>query len=609
MTLVTQQLLMLVLCGGLTNPEGDLVGMSYDGPLVTDVTWSSASGTGHPNASVYFGYDNHFRVSSIGVDSELPVLYSYDQDGYITNAAGMTVTRDAANGLLTGTSITVGSSNVITSRSHNDFGEAITINTTYQGGDLGYAFSYDADGRIDSRQETSGASSTAQTYEYDLRGRLTDVYVDSVLTYEYDYDANGNRVAYTGPEGTVAATYDAQDRLLTYGSNSYTYNDHGQLTSKTDAGGTTSYNYDELGNLLSVTLPDTTLIEYVIDALGRRVGKSVDGTLVRQWTYQDALNPVAEYDGSGTLIQQFVYATRMNVPDLIIRGGTTYRVIADQVGSVRRIVEVSTGAVAQEIVYSPFGKVLSDSSPGWQPFGFAGGLYDNDTRLVRFGARDYDAQVGRWTAKDPSGFGGGANFFAYAGNDPVNYVDPVGLSAVPAEATNDASSWIDSIDTSGSGWLARATNFSAGFGDTITGGFLVDGGLTGALRDVIGGNESVDRCSGAYGLGEAAGEEFLMAAAAGPLGKIGGKVARVWSKRRRVKAAGLPLRGKVRYIPPKGYNPASPLPRGKQHGYVDKFGNEWTKGPSRTKGEPFEWDVQRPDGTHWNVSMGGKITH
>ncbi len=222
------------------------------------------------------------------------------------------------------------------------------------------------------------------------------------------------------------------------------------------------------------------------------------------------------------------------MPDLIIRGGTTYRVIADQVGSVRRIVEVSTGAVVQELTYSPFGKVLSDSSPGWQPFAYAGGLYDNDTNLVRFGARDYDAETGRWTAKDPSGFGGGSNFFAYAGNDPIDLFDPVGLAAVPGAAGSDASVWdsfIGSIDTSGDGWLAGATNFSAGFGDTITGGFLVDGGLTGALRDVIGGNESVDMCSESYGLGEEAGEEFLMAVAAGPAGKVAGKVSRGTLKR------------------------------------------------------------------------------
>lgn len=48
----------------------------------------------------------------------------------------------------------------------------------------------------------------------------------------------------------------------------------------------------------------------------------------------------------------------------------------------------------------PFGRVLADTNPGFQPFGFAGGLYDWDTKLVRFGARDYDSGIGRWVAKD-----------------------------------------------------------------------------------------------------------------------------------------------------------------------------------------------------------------
>jgi len=72
---------------------------------------------------------------------------------------------------------------------------------------------------------------------------------------------------------------------------------------------------------------------------------------------------------------------------------------------------------------------VSDTAPGFQPFGFAGGLYDPLTGLVRFGARDYDAEVGRWTAKDPIRFDGGdGNLYGYVGNDPVNWVDPSGLS-------------------------------------------------------------------------------------------------------------------------------------------------------------------------------------
>jgi len=60
-------------------------------------------------------------------------------------------------------------------------------------------------------------------------------------------------------------------------------------------------------------------------------------------------------------------------------------------------------------------------------------LYDPDTKLVRFGARDYDAETGRWTSKDPIGFGGhDAGLYAYAGDDPINWVDAGGTELVAA---------------------------------------------------------------------------------------------------------------------------------------------------------------------------------
>ncbi len=85
------------------------------------------------------------------------------------------------------------------------------------------------------------------------------------------------------------------------------------------------------------------------------------------------------------------------------------------------------GNVVEEIDYDEFGNVTGDTaSGGLTPFGFAGGLYDRDTGLVRFGARDYDARVGRWTGKDPMRFRGGMNLYGYVVNDPVNGVDPNG---------------------------------------------------------------------------------------------------------------------------------------------------------------------------------------
>lgn len=87
-----------------------------------------------------------------------------------------------------------------------------------------------------------------------------------------------------------------------------------------------------------------------------------------------------------------------------------------------------------------------------------------------------------------------------------------------------------------------------------------------------------------------------------------------------IKGAQLPNSGKIRYVPPSNWSPSQPLPK-TNGGYIDKFGNVWIKGPSRTKGQSFEWDVQLSrtgknqlghlsrDGSHLNVSLDGKITH
>ena len=100
-------------------------------------------------------------------------------------------------------------------------------------------------------------------------------------------------------------------------------------------------------------------------------------------------------------------------------------------GSPVLVVNTTTGAIAQKVTYDEFGNVLTDTNPGFTPFGFAGCLYDQDTKLCRFGARDYDAQTGRWTAKDPILFAGGdSNLYGYVMQDPVNYIDTTGESPV-----------------------------------------------------------------------------------------------------------------------------------------------------------------------------------
>ena len=170
----------------------------------------------------------------------------------------------------------------------------------------------------------------------------------------------------------------------------------------------------------------------MIDGANRRIGKRVNGTLVQAFLYEHGLRPIAELDATGAVVSRFVYGSRLNVPDYLLKGGVTYRMVTDHLGSPRLVVNTADGTIAQRLDYDAFGNVLLDTHPGFQPFGFAGGLYDPHTTLVRFGARDYDTETGRWTSKDPIRFAGGdMNLYGYVLNDPVNLVDHLGLFNIP----------------------------------------------------------------------------------------------------------------------------------------------------------------------------------
>lgn len=415
---------------GITAPGGLGLSYSYDSDLLTGMAWS-----GTVSGVTGYTYNNDLRVTAENVNGTDSVSFTYAADGLLTMAGDMALTRNAQNGLLTGS--TLGS--VTDSYSYNTLAEPSYYSASYNATVMySSAYSRDALGRITQKTEVIGGISTTFDYSYDSAGRIAAVSKNGVRVSSYSYDPNGNRTARTGP--TVSASYDAQDRLSSYGANTYSYTAHGELLSKTTGTLTTSYQYDALGNLLNVTFPGGGAIDYLVDGMNRRIGKKVNGNLIQGFLYQGSLRPIAELDGSNTVVSRFVYATHVNVPDYMIKGGVTYRIITDQLGSPRLVVDVTTGAVVQRIDYDEFGKVLSDSNPGFQPFGFAGGLYDRDTKLVRFGARDYDAETGRWTTKDPIGFRGGqSNLYVYAENDPVNLYDPDGLFSWPT--VEDIENW------------------------------------------------------------------------------------------------------------------------------------------------------------------------
>ncbi len=98
------------------------------------------------------------------------------------------------------------------------------------------------------------------------------------------------------------------------------------------------------------------------------------------------------------------------------------------------------------------------ANPGFQPFGFAGGLYDSDTGLTHFGAREYDADTGRFVSEDPLDFSGGdTNLYAYAGGDPINGIDPAGLGWGPLGTVWDTVNAPFDYAADGINWVGRET--------------------------------------------------------------------------------------------------------------------------------------------------------
>ncbi len=226
------------------------------------------------------------------------------------------------------------------------------------------------------------------------------------------------------------------------------------------------FEYDFFGNLKKVILPNGTIIEYKIDAFNRRVAKLINGQVQNYYVWQGANRLSAVLNRFGQTEMNFIYGIHPIAPVYMMdyrsanglrdaAHGTRFPILANERGDNRAIINTNDGSYVQEIEYDEYGAILNDSSvtpsrpEGFQPLGFVGGLTDRQTGLVRFGARDYDPVVGRWTSKDPILFAGKmTNLYGYAFNDPINFIDPSGLApgdtfSSESEAAGDAINFIN----------------------------------------------------------------------------------------------------------------------------------------------------------------------
>ncbi|WP_373998324.1 RHS repeat domain-containing protein [Bdellovibrio bacteriovorus] len=408
------------LVGSLQTSDGVRTSYSYIWKL-PEVVWTQ----GEVIHTLKYKYNPDASLAAIEVAGKDGKLFStgfkYDLDGLLVGAGSLKYVLDKS-GRIESSAFGV----ITTKTQYNDYQVTAETVTANKKNILVTNLNRDALGRI----VTENSNGTATTYEYDTNGRLVRATQNGVVR-AYEYDENGNRIAFKSGNTVINGQYDEQDRLLSYGRFKFSYSDAGHLVKKEEFQGpasaplVTTYDYDTLGNLRKVVLPDGRIIEYVIDGQNRRIGKKINGQLVQGFIYQTQYQIAAETDGAGNIIRRFVYGSKINIPDYVVTGGKEYRVISNQVGTPKAIVESSTGKIVETLSYDEFGVSLDGKRSSYLPFGFAGGLNDGDTDLLRFGARDYDPEIGRWTSKDPILFAGGdTNLYGYVIQDPVNLTDP-----------------------------------------------------------------------------------------------------------------------------------------------------------------------------------------
>jgi len=331
---------------------------------------------------------------------------------------------------------------------------------------------YDSADRITSKIERVGGVSHTYDYTYDPDGQLTKVTKDGMAVEEYFYDVNGNRASRRLGGGSLeTAVYDTQDRITKRGSTEYAIDNDGFLSGK----GADSFEYSARGELLEATV-GTNTIRYSYDGMGRRVGRT-DSLGTYQYSYgnpENILRVTAAVNETG--VASAYYYDEKGALYALDRGGVMYYVASDQVGTPL-LVTNSAGLEMKRMEYDSFGNMTFDSNSSFDlPIGFAGGLADGATRLLRFGFRDYEPAAGRWTARDPILFGGAqANLFSYVHNDPVNLNDPSGLIVFE---TGIGGSFFAGIGFSGDFTFTRDTNGNMGFKSCRLVGAGAGGGLS-----------------------------------------------------------------------------------------------------------------------------------
>ena len=388
----------------VTQPNGETVSYTYDG------RGNRTSLTYPDGRTVKYTYDDLNRLIKVkGLDGDT-TKYSYDELGRRVKTDG---------------------SKEDTVYAYDEVGNLVSQTTT-GAYDLALEYAYDKSGRMTGESRTENCATVESRFVYDALGQLTAFTRSDGYEESYVYDPAGNMTAKTADGVKTNYTYNAANQLVSDGENRYTYDKNGNLVQK----GNTRYTYNALNRLESYTGADGYSESYTYNADGLLSTVTNDvGTTSFVWDilYGDGVVLTTETNGETTAYDYGL--ERISA----ITGKYKTEYVHDALGNVAAEVSYNSawytlsGLLSKNTMatkeYTPFGELMTEDVSG---FGYRGEYYNAQTGAIYLRARFYEPELNRFNQKDilrgDISVPVSLNRYAYVRNDPVNFIDPSGMS-------------------------------------------------------------------------------------------------------------------------------------------------------------------------------------
>jgi RHS repeat-associated protein len=329
-------------------------------------------------------------------------------------------------------------------------------------------FGYDS---VNRRTSLTLPNGIVITYSYDAASELTAINYQAAQgnlgNLDYKYDLAGRRTVATGsfartglPLPVSIAEYNANNQLTEWGSASLYYDANGNMTSD----GTNSYVWNARNQLASM---DSSAYTFQYDGYGRRTGKSISGTTTN-YLY-DGANSVQELSGS-TVTANLL--TGLGVDERFTRTDSSGAVnfLTDALGSTLAVTNSSGSSLAQ-YAYEPFGNTTVTSGSSTNSYEYTGRENDG-TGVYFYRNRYYNPALQRFASEDPTELSGGINSYDYALDNPIYFIDPMGLNVTVTAYPGVGGNPFGHVGVSVNGAPAVGFNPAPGWDPGAVGGML-----------------------------------------------------------------------------------------------------------------------------------------